>query len=189
MHKLSDLEIIEHLKSGQTDAFKVFYHDFNKITGFIKQNNGGEEEARDIFHEALIILYEKIIGNEFVLESKLSTYLYSVCKNLWLMQLRKTKSVVVNSFDNEEYYSNLIDDSYMQNEETKEIEEKLEIVEGKLDDLGEPCLSILTMFYFRRMSYRLIANKLKYKTEKVVKNQKYRCIQKLKESLPEIFFK
>ena len=188
MLKLSDREIIEHLKNGNTDIFKVFYHDFNKITGFIRQNNGGEEDARDIFHEALIILYEKIIGNEFVIESKLSTYLYSVCKNLWLMQLRKSKSAIFNSIDNELNHANLADFSYLKNEENKETEEKLEIIAQKLNEMGEPCMSILTMFYFKKMSFQLIADKLKYKTEKVVKNQKYRCIQKLKESLPELFF-
>ena len=62
MIKLTDQEIIDQLLKGNTNVFKVLYNDFYKITSFIIQNSGGEEEAKDIFHEALIILYQNIVN-------------------------------------------------------------------------------------------------------------------------------
>lgn len=58
----------------------------------------------------------------------------------------------------------------------------------RINQLKEPCYSILMMFYFKKMSFNAIARVMNYKTEKVVKNQKYRCIQQLKDSLPADFY-
>lgn len=187
MPKLKDQEIVDQLKSGNTDVFKYLYADFDIITSFISQNHGGEEDAKDFFHEALIILYEKIINNEFELKSKLSTYLFSVCKNLWLYHLRDKKPMLFNSIDDKDKTENIFEDIVEYEENRLIKEEALEIIIQKIKELKEPCYSILMMFYFKKMSYLLIAEQLNYKTEKVVKNQKYRCLQKLKESMPKNF--
>ncbi len=188
MVKFTGQEIVDQLKNGNTNVLKVIYDDFNKITKFITQNSGGEEDAKDFFHEALIILYEKIVNNEFELKSKLSTYLYSVCRNLWLYHLRDNKPMMFNNIresnDEIDIYQNAFED-----DDQPEINEyKMNIIMQKISELKEPCYSILMMFYFKKMSFKLIAEKLNYKTEKVVKNQKYRCIQKIKNELPKNFF-
>lgn len=187
MLKLSDEKIVDQLKIGNTCAFKVLYDDFEKITGFIRQNSGSEDDAREIFHESLIILYEKITKNEFKLKSKLSTYLYSVCKNLWLYHLREKKPQAFETLNRNNEFNQVVEDIAHENDHEKDTEEKLEMIVQKLNKLKEPCYSILMMFYFKKMSYQLIAKELNYKTEKVVKNQKYRCLQKFRELLPENF--
>ncbi len=185
--KLTDQEIVNQLKNGNTGVFKVLYNDFNKITSFITQNSGGEEEAKDFFHEALIILYEKVLNNDFKLEAKLSTYLFSVCKNLWLSYLRDYKPMIFSSVNDKENDFQWSEDTFETIEINKDYNEKLNFIIQKINELEEPCYSILMMFYFKKMSYFQIAQKLNYKTEKVVKNQKYRCIQKLREGLPSKF--
>lgn len=186
MIKFTDEQLVDQLKLGNTNVFKVLYNDFSKITKFITQNSGGEEDAKDIFHEALIIFYEKIVNNEFELKSKLSTFLYSVCRNLWLYQLRDNKPLFFNTLiDSNDEIENIPDNVEEENSEAKE--NKLNIIRQKINELKEPCYSILMMFYFKKMSFKLIAEKLNYKSEKVVKNQKYRCIQKIKSELPEDF--
>ena len=185
MVKLTERQIVDQLKNGNTKAFKALYADFEKITSFVTQNSGKDEDAKDFFHETLIVLYEKIKNNEFELKSKLSTYLYSVCKNLWLYHLRSNKPMIYNSINkegkNENWENNLVDE--IENSTGKE--EILNSIMEKIDELQEPCYSILMMFYFNKLDYKTIAKKPDYKTEKVVKNQKYRCLQKLKESLSE----
>ncbi len=182
--KLTDQQIVDQLKNGETKVFKFLYADFEKITGFVIQNSGKEEDAKDFFHETLIVFYEKITNGEFELKSKLTTYLYSVCKNLWLYHLRSNKPMVYKldkEDKNENWENNLVDEL----ENTNEKEKILNSIVEKIDALEEPCHSILLMFYFKKLDYKTIARKLNYKTEKVVKNQKYRCLQKLKESLSE----
>lgn len=62
------------------------------IRYYISKNNGNEEDAKDIFQDALFIIIEKIHNNDFVLQGTLSTYLFAICKNLWLMALDKQKA-------------------------------------------------------------------------------------------------
>lgn len=183
--KLTDQQIVDQLKNGETAVFKYLYADFEKISGFVTQNSGKEEDAKDFFHETLIVFYEKITNGEFELKSKLSTYLYSVCKNLWLYHLRSNKPVVYNALnieDKNDFFEEIAVDGH---ENVSEKEEIMNLVAEKLENLEEPCHSILMLFYYKKLDYKTIAQKLNYKTEKVVKNQKYRCLQKLKESLSE----
>ena len=42
-------------------------------------NNGNEDDAKDIFQESIIVLYEKVKAGKFELSSKLKTFIYSVC--------------------------------------------------------------------------------------------------------------
>lgn len=185
MIKYTDQEIVDQLKRGNTRVFKALYADFKKVTGFITQNSGSEEDAKDFFHEALIVLYEKIINNDFELKSKLSTYLFSICKNLWLYHLRDKKPIIFNNINKTENDLSLAENPIEKQEDIIQQNEKIALIMKKIDELKEPCYSILMLFYFKKMDYKAIAQKLNYKTEKVVKNQKYRCLQKIKESLPD----
>ena len=59
------------------------------VQAFILNNNGTYDDARDIFQEAMITLYEKAKSESFVLTSQIKTYIYSVCKRLWLKRLQQ----------------------------------------------------------------------------------------------------
>lgn len=186
----TDNEIIEELTRGNTEILKKLYADFYKITGYVLSNHGSEEEAKDIFHDALIALYHNIRSGKFSLNSKLSTYLYSICKYRWLNYLRDHRAEIISTIDEVEKVSEFESDSDGPNdalEREKEFEEKKEVITKILEKIGEPCYSILNMFYFKKFSMKMIAEKLKYKTEKVAKNQRYRCILKLRQMLPEDF--
>ena len=64
---------------------------FPTIRNLVTTNSGNEEEAKDIFQEALLIIYDKITNNDFNLTCSFKTFLYSVCRNLWHEQLRYKK--------------------------------------------------------------------------------------------------
>ena len=57
-------------------------------------NNGSEEEAKDVYQEAFIVFWQKAVGGNFTLTSKISTYLYSICLNLWRKELTEKESIV-----------------------------------------------------------------------------------------------
>ena len=93
MKKYTDLEIIQGLKSGESYAVKYLAKDYLPVIRYyISKNNGNEEDAKDIFQDALYIVIEKIHNNDFVLQGTLSTYLFAICKNLWLMTLDRQKA-------------------------------------------------------------------------------------------------
>ena len=93
MKKYTDLEIIQGLKSGESYAVKFLAREFLPVISyFISKNSGSEEDAKDVFQDALFIIIEKIHNNDFEVQGALSTYLFAICKNLWLMALDKLKA-------------------------------------------------------------------------------------------------
>jgi DNA-directed RNA polymerase specialized sigma24 family protein len=93
MKKYTDQEIIQGIKSGESYAVKYLAKDYLPVIRYyISKNNGNEEDAKDIFQDALFIIIEKIHNDDFALQGPLSTYLFAICKNLWLMVLDKQKA-------------------------------------------------------------------------------------------------
>lgn len=93
MEKYTDREIIQGLKSGESFAVKYLAKEFLPvITYFISKNSGNDEDAKDIFQDALFIIIEKINNNDFEVQGALSTYLFAICKHLWLMELDRQKA-------------------------------------------------------------------------------------------------
>src|ERR1700752_2003672 len=93
---MSDDEVIARIKKGDERALDYLYKkNYKMMTNMIIKNNGSEDEAKDIYQEALIVVWQKVLSADFVLSSKLSTYLYSICQNLWRKELeRKNRHTV-----------------------------------------------------------------------------------------------
>ena len=85
---MNDGFIIKELKKGNTKVFTMVYQIYPMIEIHILKNNGSRADAQDTFHNALIVFHEKIQQPNFKLESKISTYIFGVCKNIWLKHLR-----------------------------------------------------------------------------------------------------
>lgn len=146
------------------------------VQAFILNNNGSYDDARDIFQEAMITLYEKAQSESFVLTCQIKTYVYSVCRRLWLKRLQQTGR-----------YSNTLDnlDETVPVEEDLEIHEKrnaeFAIMDRALNSLGEPCKSLLEAFYLQKQDMQRIAAAFGYTNADNAKNQKYKCLMRLKK--------
>ena len=82
--------LLKALANNDSKAAETIYKDnFNMVLSFIINNNGSYDEARDIFQEAMITLYQKAKSDSFVLTSQIKTYIYSVCRRLWLKRLQQ----------------------------------------------------------------------------------------------------
>ncbi|WP_038029113.1 RNA polymerase sigma factor [Thermonema rossianum] len=164
---MKDEEILRRLKNGDESALQYLYKKhYRMMLRMVTKNSGTEEEARDIFQEALIVLWQKVRGGDFVLTSKLSTFLYSVCQNLWRKELERKRRL-----SSEEK-----DDIVEQNWEEKE---RVELVRQCLAQLGETCQKVLTFYYFDRMNMKEIAEQLGFASADVAKSKKYKCMQEL----------
>ena len=93
METYTDREIIQGLKSGESYAVKFLAREFLPVISyFISKNSGNEEDAKDVFQDALFIVIEKINNNDFDVQGALSTYLFAICKHLWLIELDRQKA-------------------------------------------------------------------------------------------------
>ena len=174
---MKDEHIIELLRNKDyKKASEKLYTYFPVVKKLILKNNGSKQDAEDIYQEALVILIRKTQDTNFTLTSSLNTYLYSICRFLWNDELKK-KNKTINDAQNL---------SYLKNEDfTEHVKEEAEYkqAENAFNLLGDKCKELLRFFYFNKMSMKEIADKLKFSSEKVAKNQKYRCIEKAKENL------
>lgn len=171
---------ILRIKEGAEEELKGLYtlyeEEFKTWSGAMYSLS--EAEAADVFQDAVITFYFNVKkGKLTTLTSTVKTYLFAIGKNLALKKIRKDNRLVV---DNEvmEFNANV---AY---EELRvECSERQQLIAGCLQQLGDPCHSILRMFYFDRFSMDSIAQRLGYKNEHVVKSQKLRCLQRLRGML------
>lgn len=141
---------------------------------FILKNNGDIDEAKDVFQDAIIVLYQKTKNPDFKLTCTIKTYLYSIVRNLWLKVLAKKKKTL-SITDFEQYYKvEIVKDKSDENQ-------KIDKILLAIKQLGEKCRLILTSFYFEKKKMDVIAEELGYTNAKNAKNQKYKCMQQVKK--------
>ena len=170
--------LLEGLAANETDAIETIYREnYLIIQSFIVKNNGYPEDAKDIFQEAMIVLFEKAKLDSFVLSCQIKTYLYSVCKRLWLKRLQQ-QSKYYPAFE-------LLKET-VQVEDEIEAHEKLNtdfnLMENALNKIGEPCKSILEAYYIQKKSMPEIADAFGYTNADNAKTQKYKCLMRLKKT-------
>ena len=180
--EISDQEIVYGVSKGDSKAINRIYKSyFPSISRMIVNNNGSEDEAKDIFQEAVMVLYDKITQQKFELSSKLGTFLYAVSRRLWLKQLTR-KGSVASTADISDFEDLLrVEDDL---ERHDEIEQRFDQMNIALSQLGEPCQTLLKDFYIANMSMQDIRDKFGYTNTDNAKTQKYKCLQRLKK----IFF-
>ncbi|MEL6639527.1 MAG: sigma-70 family RNA polymerase sigma factor [Bacteroidota bacterium] len=180
MEQYNDDAILALLRStDQGDRSKALGYLYEKnypgIARFILSNSGNEADAKDIFQDGLIVFYEKVIHPDFAQTSALKNFLFGICRNLWLKRLRKASQREVSTDDIQE--GALVDDTSA----TELMLEEDELIANLLEQLDEKCQKVLIYFYFERKSMREIAELLGMANDRVAKNKKSRCMEKLRE--------
>src|SRR5918993_3567254 len=89
---MNEKEIFERICKGDEKALEYLYQKYYRMmTKLVITNSGTEDEARDIYQDALIVFWQKARSGKLVLTSKISTYIYSICQNLWRKELDRKK--------------------------------------------------------------------------------------------------
>jgi len=181
INRVSNLEqeklLLQGLALNERQSIEAIYRDnYPVIQAFILNNSGNPDEAKDIFQEAMIVLYEKAVSGTFELNCQLKTYLYSVCRRLWLKRLQQLQR---------------FGGHLEQGEETVTVEEDIEahekrnsdfiLMETALSKIGEPCKSLLDAYYMQKKHMQEIAKDFGYTNADNAKTQKYKCLMRLKK--------
>ena len=173
----TDSEVILGILNNSESVLKRLYIAyFPMVLQLIINNNGNTDDAKDIYQEAIIILYNKVKAGNFELSSKLKTYIYSICRRLWLKRLSQMNKYGGNIKDFEEFLS--VDDDSEKNTET---DLQFSKMGNALNLLGEPCKTIIEDFYINNRSMQEICENFGYTNADNAKTQKYKCLQRLKK--------
>ena len=177
--KYSDQELYQGLLSNQRDSFAQLYQQvYPQAKALLKRMGANEEDVKDIFQEGMVALWRNAKQGKFQVQTdtKISTYLLQICKNQFLEKQRKAskREKSMTSLHAEPVEEGNFLDHWFQKEEMEKLSRHIRL-------LGQRCQNLLKRFYFERASLKKIALAMNL-TEASAKNEKYRCMQRLKKT-------
>ena len=165
----TDSEIVNGIRNRDHKVLSFIYQQYlPMIQVFSRKNTGTDDEASDLFQEALIVIFEKINSDDFTLSSSFKTYLYAICRNKWLMILRKRRTGPQIVRDTEGMIENLPD-----TKRDWQKHEQFEIYRKHFKQLSKDCQKVLNMFLKGHM-LKEIASEMGF-TEMYAKKRKFLC--------------
>lgn len=138
---------------------------------------GQEDDARDVFQEGVIAMWQNARSGRFHLQegARMSTYLVRICQHHWFEKSKKAST-------RREIRTDAIEDrgadpDFLIQWLDREAQEAFRY---RFEQLGERCQELLRRYYYERESLRKIGEWLNL-GEASAKNEKYRCMQRLKK--------
>ena len=169
------IDWIANLKNNPNETLKLIYKNHRDNCKNWIQNNCKflDDTADDIFQESIIVFFEKVRdGKLMVLENELSTYLFAIAKYIAIKHKKEAKDLLVDNSKIEQLARN-----WVVEENTEDLSPRQEVMLAKLEQLKDPCRTILYSYYYKNMDMKSIAETLDYKSGTIVKAQKYRCVK------------
>ncbi len=175
--------LIDLIHTDRTEALTRIYQEYRTefIAWAMKTYGCSADEAKDSYQNAIIIVYENVVNGKLTeLNSSAKTYLFAVGKN----KIRELKRQ-----EHKKDTLDLVPDLPIEEELEAFDAEALELAQKSLEQLGEPCKSLLQEFYYHKSTMTQIMEKLGYKNEDTAKNQKYKCLVRLRKIYNEMQLK
>lgn len=170
----SDEVLLSGLQQGNRQSLEFIYSTYwPMIANFVRLNNGNAQEAEDLYQDGIITLYEQVRKGNFHMTSSIKTYLYAICRNKWLGKLKRKVPIT----DIEEQLQQI--PSEEAETDAPDIDDA--DIKQALEGMGEPCRSIIVGYYYHKLSLEQLAATLNYASANVAKQQKFRCVERLKK--------
>jgi RNA polymerase sigma factor (sigma-70 family) len=179
----TDSEIIQSVRQGGRSCEQVMEYLYgryvNQILAFVRERNGTEEEAKDVYQDAIVNLLLAIQDGRFEGRSAVSTYLFAISKNLWYRRFRRQNL-------EGDYRATLTEaDTDAETPELLLLEaDRQAQLDSILDQLKEKCREVLSL-WSQKYAMKEIAESLGYQNEQVVRNKKNLCLKELKNMLQQ----
>lgn len=178
----SDTELLASIATGDSAAISTIYKLYHPmLIKWICSRGGKEEDAEDSFQDAVMVLFEKAQNPEFCLTCKISTYLFAVCKRIWLKKLEQNIPSVALDQDDEEGGGVQLEAEEIDIQKFLAEEQHFKQLDAALKTLGEPCAGLLKAFYVEQKSMKDIASEFNYTNSENAKTQKYKCLNRLRK--------
>jgi RNA polymerase sigma-70 factor (ECF subfamily) len=175
-------EIIEKIKSGGQTELGLVYEEYREefLRWVVKEFKCSLDDGKDIYQLAILIFHDNIrLGKLEHLVSSVKTYLFGIGKNIVKENLRKEKRFIPISKE-KWLKENLID------EPTHKIDDAVfERAKNALSKLGQPCQRLIELFYYEKRSIPEITLAMNYKNPETAKNQKCKCMARLRKLFEE----
>lgn len=174
----TDGEILKGIQNQDGDILLFVYQkSYRSVKYYVEKNGGTVKDAEDLFHDALINLYDRLREGNFESKSSPHTYLFSIVKLLWLNQLRtrEKRKTMPDECDNFISENEGILDSILQTE-------RKAIFIKHFNELSEDCQKIIK-YFLKGFTISEITKTMGFSSEQHTKNRRFRCKKSLIERI------
>lgn len=143
------------------DLAVLYEETFPAVASFVAKMGGSPEDAKDIFHDALVIFFEK----EGI--DRPHAYIVGIAKHLWVRKYKHDKHRVDLDYDI---------DIPEEQEPSFVVVRLLRLLESA----GRSCMDLLQAFYYEKRTADEIASEFNYSNAHSATVQKHKCLQKIR---------
>jgi len=174
-----DARLLDGIRRGDEETLVLLYRLCDgPVRRYVAANNGTQDDADDMLQEALVILWERVRDGRFEYTARLSTFVVGTVRNLWLRRLARARrefpshgTVEMAADPGNSPLDTMIDG------------ERARAVHDALQKIGEPCRTILLLFYWEQSTMDEIASRLGFANAETAKARKYQCKKSLQQIL------
>lgn len=169
---MSEISVLKDFQEKQLLFMELYKKAFPAVARYISRKGGNYEKAKDIFQDALIIYYEKLVSGSYSHINNEKAYILGIAKHLWCRRLESNENndTIENALSEPEITeTNLSSDKIMR----------------LLETAGQKCMDMLRAFYYDKASISEIAQHFGYSGTRSATVQKYKCIEKIRETVKE----
>ena len=163
----------------------TIYQDvFPSVARYVSKRGGTFEEAKDVFHDALLIYYEKMYGGQLILQQSKEAYVFGVARHLWTKRYAENRRYasldqLMEGFGDENTGRDWMDDNSA--DETLSDKRILRL----LQTAGRRCMEVLAAFYYEKLDMKELAYRFGFSGTRSATVQKFKCLQKVKQIVKE----
>lgn len=161
--------------AGEREKFflELYKNSFPAISKYISKRGGSFEEARDVFQDAVVLYYEKLVEDKLNLQVNEEAYLMGIAKHLWIKKYNlDSRNIDINEA------GQLIEHE----EEPLPVTQKLL---NFLETAGQRCMDMLRAFYYDKLNMTEVAEQFGYLGERSATVQKYKCLEKVRDTVKQ----
>ena len=170
------METIEQIKhSYHLKVDETYEKTFPVVAKFVSRAGGSFDDAKDIFHDAMVIFLEKKSTKKVDFIQSEGAYILGISKHLWIRKYKNEKKKThLNGLESEIE----VPADYFPTPDNKRLLRFLRVA-------GEKCLNLLRAFYFQQSSITEIAEDFGYQHPHSASVQKYKCLEKVRNTVKE----
>jgi DNA-directed RNA polymerase specialized sigma24 family protein len=152
---------------------EIYEATFPGVAAFVRKMHGSLQDAKDIFHDALVIYFEKRAGKNLSISISEEAYVIGIAKHLWIRKFNhELRSITLTKAET----AIQIPGDFFPSVNTKRL---FRLIEAS----GKKCLDLLSAFYYEHFSVKDLVHKFGFSSEHSASVQKYKCIEKIRETL------
>ncbi|RSK37456.1 RNA polymerase sigma factor [Hymenobacter metallilatus] len=175
-------ELAAALRANREQTLTQLYaHTFPMLRRYVQQRGGSAQDAKDVFQDAVVVLYEQAVSGRLTLTASASTYLFSVSRNLWKQELSRRSRQPATP----------LSDDHTQLPDTAATDaappDVTDMVLQHLAQLTTKCRRMLVSFYYFQQPLEQIAAEHQYGSIRSATVQKFKCLERLRNAVRPVF--